>query len=60
MGKAEERCRVDKPGLLPESISEYGLKYARGCLQKWMVAGFFAIFKQNIQKFIKRLEMIYK
>ena len=22
MGKAEERCRVDKPGLLPESVRE--------------------------------------
>ncbi len=26
MGKAEERGRVDKFGLLPESVSKYGLR----------------------------------
>ena len=41
MGKTEERSRMDKPGLLPESVSEYGLGYARGCLRKRMAAGVF-------------------
>lgn len=31
MGKAKEWCWVDKPGLLQESVSEYGLGCARGC-----------------------------
>ena len=42
MGKAEERNRLDRIGLLPESVSEYGL---RGCPQLSdeirMAVGFF-------------------